>query len=211
MEAYKKLKQQRECVKAPVDTMGCACVDAGLGEETKMFQILVRLLLSSQTRDAVTHAAVAMLNEKLGILTPENVCNAPPDLIKECISKASYYSKKHEYLLEISQRLRNSPMLRSLEAVLALRGIGKKMAYLYMQHACGSTVGIGVDTHVHRISRRIGLCNTPDPERTRIELERIFERSEWPEINRVMVGFGQTICLPECFAKFVCPSSRCRK
>lgn len=213
MEIYKKIKQQREEITAPVDTLGCACVGEGTDAETKKYHILIALLLSSQTRDEVTHAAVAALNRELGGLTPRSICSAPADLVHDCIKRVGYHNKKLKFLLAVSERFLDAPLPSTLEETLSLPGVGKKMAYLYMQHACGVVLGLGVDTHVHRVSGRIGLSRAKSPEGTRRDLERRLPREEWPELNRVLVGFGQTICLPQrprcesCSAKSMCPSS----
>lgn len=219
MDLYQKIKAQRLTFSAPVDTMGCALAGKGLDEETRRFQILVALLLSSQTKDETTFAAVQTLSSRLGTLTPASVCAAPPELVHSCIEKVGYHNKKLGFLVEISRRLNGNADAggflapATLEDVLSLPGIGEKMAYLYMQHACGTTCGIGVDTHVHRISRRIGLTSSSSPRGTRLELERMFRAEEWPEINAVLVGFGQKIChsvrprCGECSIKDECPSS----
>lgn len=212
MDLYFKIKEQRKTIQAPVDSMGCCEVGKEHEGDVRRFQILVALLLSSQTRDEVTYSAVKSLNSFLGVLTPERVLRSAEDSLHKCIEKVGYHNKKVKFLIEISKRVRNA-MPTTLESVLKLPGIGKKMAYLYLQHACGKNEGIGVDTHVHRISNRIGLVQTKDPEETRKALESILETSEWKEINKVMVGFGQVICTPtkpkcsQCIVSKECPCS----
>lgn len=212
MDLYFKIKEQRKTFRAPVDNMGCYSVGVGHEGNTKKFQILIALLLSSQTRDEVTYSAIKSLNSFLGTLTPEHVLKSPEDSLHKCIEKVGYHNKKVKFLIEISKRVRNA-MPNTLEDVLKLPGIGKKMAYLYLQHGCGRNEGIGVDTHVHRISNRIGLVQTREPEETRKALEKMLETSEWQEINRVMVGFGQTVCTPtrpkcsQCIVSEECPCS----
>lgn len=86
------------------------------------------------------------------------------------------------------------------------------MAYLTMQEAWGKSIGIGVDTHVHRISNRLGwVSQTKTPEHTRKELEGWLPQPYWEPVNSLLVGFGQTICRPigprcyECPAREICP------
>lgn len=195
MDLYFKIKEQRKMITAPVDTMGCCSAGKEYEGDVKKFQILVALLLSSQTRDDVTYSAVKSLNSLLGTLTPEHVLNCPETLVHKCIEKVGYHNKKVKFLMEISRRVKDG-MPSTLEDVLRLPGIGRKMAYLYLQHGCNKNEGIGVDTHVHRISNRIGLVRTKTPEETRKALESVLERPEWQEINGVMVGFGQVVCTP---------------
>ncbi|KAM0681331.1 hypothetical protein GINT2_000531 [Glugoides intestinalis] len=210
MDVYFTIKKQRESIDAPVDNIGCYAAGKTHTGDVKKFQILISLLLSSQTKDEVTYEAVMALNSFLGVLTPTNVLNAKQEDIHNCIRKVGYHNKKTKFLISISQEV-ISGMPTTFEEVVKLPGIGKKMAYLYLYHACGKNEGIGVDTHVHRISNWIGLVKTKMPEQTRKELEKLFDKEEWPEIGRVLVGFGQTICRPvkpkcnECDAKSTCP------
>lgn len=195
---------------APVDSLGCSCVDQTLPEPIRRFHILVSLLLSSQTKDEVTRAAVQSLDHSLGSLTPENLLAANPKEIHQCINKVGYHRKKTEFLYEISRRVLDG-LPTTLEEALRLPGIGKKMAYLYVCHALGRAEGISVDTHVHRISNRIGMATTRDPEGTRRVLEKQLDKAEWGEANRVFVGFGQVICKAvkpkcnECCIQKECP------
>ncbi|KAI4292927.1 endonuclease III [Pancytospora philotis] len=213
MDLYYRIKQQRAGLAAPVDTIGCASVGLGLEGEARKFQILVALLLSSQTRDEITHAAVQRLNEQLGQLTPLAVLAAPEDTVHQCIRRVGYHNKKLGYLYAVSKQLCTGAMPTTLPDVLRLPGVGKKMAHLYLQHACGLSEGIGVDTHVFRISRRLGLSTGTTPERVGADLERLFPRDEWEEINTVLVGFGQVMCAAvkprcaDCCVKDECPSS----
>lgn len=79
---------------------------------------------------------------------------------------------------------------------MSLPGVGPKMAYLCMSSAWGRDEGIGVDVHVHRITNLWGWHKTRTPEETRLSLEQWLPREKWHEINHLLVGFGQTICLP---------------
>ena len=82
----------------------------------------------------------------------------------------------------------------SYNNLIKLPGIGPKMAYLILNIVNGEPHGICVDTHVHRITNRIGWVDTTTPEKTRKELEKIVDKSCWIELNPLLVGFGQSIC-----------------
>ncbi len=213
MEAYRKIEKQRKRIIAPVDTMGCAIVPEKNDLEIRRFQILISLMLSSQTKDHVTNSAINRLNDALGGLTAKNVCSASMEVLKKCIEKVGFHNRKVVNLVKIADHVCIHGMPDTLEHVLSLPGIGPKMAYLYLSHGCGKNLGIGVDTHVHRISNRIGFLQTVNAEGSRVALEKKFDPSEWMDVNRVLVGFGQTICQPinpkcgECDARFLCPSS----
>lgn len=210
MDLYQAIKNQRKSITAPVDTISPCKVAKSESEDIKKYQILIALLLSSQTKDEVTYAAVTSLNEILGVLTPENVLKAKEEDLQRAISKVGFHRRKLKFLVEVSKRVVNK-MPETLEETLKLPGIGYKMAYLYLLHACGYSQGIGVDTHVHRITNRIGLINTKTPEKSELELQKIFDKEEWIFVNSVFVGFGQTICkavkplCEKCCIKDKCP------
>jgi len=213
MDIYLKIKQQRTLINAPVDTLGCYCVDTTLSEELRRFHILVALVLSPRTKDEITHAALFALHAELNPLSPATLLAKSYDDIEKCIHSVGFSKRKTEYLFKISAAVQHA-MPESLQDTLRLPGVGRKIAYLYMQHAIGECVGISADTHVHRVSNRIQLVNTITPDKTSIALESILPRDEWCALNTVMVGFGQTICCaprPKCHlcaARDLCPSSR---
>lgn len=102
----------------------------------------------------------------------------------------------------------------TIAELIKLPGVGPKMAHICMNAAWGIVTGIGVDTHVHRISNRLGWVpsTTKEPEKTRQALEKWLPREHWDEINVILVGFGQTTCTPTkpkcgtCSLTKLCPS-----
>lgn len=82
----------------------------------------------------------------------------------------------------------------SYQELMEYPGVGVKIATLYFNHAEGANQGVGVDTHVHRISNRLGWCHTNKPEDTEKSLSTLFPSEAWPVINHALVGFGQTTC-----------------
>lgn len=107
----------------------------------------------------------------------------------------------------------------NIEELLKLPGVGPKMGHICMATAWNKITGIGVDTHVHRISNRLAWLktSTKEPEQTRIQLESWLPRDLWAEVNHLFVGFGQTICTPvrpkcaDCLNKHICPASTSKK
>lgn len=92
-------------------------------------------------------------------------------------------------------------MLKSIEDLMKFKGIGPKIANLFFQIAHKKNTGIAVDTHCHRIPNRLKWIKTSNPIKTKEALESIFPQSEWPYVNEVLVGFGQSICtakVPKC-------------
>lgn len=129
------------------------------------------------------------------------------------------FQRKVEYIKRTSVILLdkyNGDIPRTIKELCELPGVGPKMAHICMQIAWGEVSGIGVDTHVHRISNRLGWVRkqTKTPEETRNELEDWLPKPLWKEVNHLLVGFGQEICLPrfpkcsECLNKDICPFAK---
>ncbi|CAG8459359.1 12639_t:CDS:2 [Acaulospora morrowiae] len=222
-EVYQSIKEYRKTLVAPVDVMGCERLAEEPSKEitpqTSRFQSLVALMLSSQTKDQVTAAAIHELRQKLsGGLNLKSVLQADEEYLDQCISKVGFHRKKAKYMkqvAEICQDKYSGDIPNTVEELMKLPGVGPKMAYLCMNSAWKQNEGIGVDVHVHRITNRLGWCKTEKagPEGTRQALESWLPRNLWQEINPMLVGFGQTTCLPrmpkctECPVKDKCPSS----
>lgn len=237
VELIENMKTMRLANPAPVDSMGCdSCHDKDAPEnvrrdfkfneipkynqkfssfQVQRFQKLVALMLSSQTKDQVTYAACQRLKE-FGF-TPEKILAANTNALQEVIKPVAFYKTKAKYLQRTAKILieeYDSDIPETLDGLLSLPGVGGKMAHLCMRSAWDISTGIGVDTHVHRISNRFKFVNdTKTPEGTRYDLESWLPKEYWHEINTLMVGFGQTICTPlrpkchECISNNICPSA----
>lgn len=198
---YSLVKEMRLSRPAPVDTMGCERAhDTTATPQTQRFQTLISLMLSSQTKDTVNFATMARLRSSLpGGLTLDAILATPAPALNELISAVGFHRKKTEYIKRTAEILRerwNGEIPDTLEGLMALPGVGPKMAHLCMSAAWGMTLGIGVDVHVHRICNLWGWVRTKNPEETRKALEGWLPRDKWREINWLLVGFGQTVCLP---------------
>ncbi|KAF9301883.1 DNA N-glycosylase and apurinic/apyrimidinic (AP) lyase [Mortierella antarctica] len=207
---------------APVDTMGCerlAEVGDHIPPEVSRFQTLMALVLSSQTKDTVTSVAVRRLQRELkGGLTIQGVLDVPNEELNTMIGAVGFHNKKTIYMKQVAEICRTQykgDIPDTAEGLMALPGVGPKMAYLTLQCAWNKNLGIGVDTHVHRIANRLGWIKTEKdgPEATREALQSWLPKAHWREINYVLVGFGQVLCLPrgplcgECPVRDRCPSA----
>lgn len=115
------------------------------------------------------------------------------------IEKVGFHNNKTKYIKQAAQLLKdsfNSDIPDTVEGLVSLPGVGPKMAYLTMSAAWGRDEGIGVDVHVHRITNLWGWHKTKNPEETRALLEAWLPREKWHDINTLLVGFGQMLCLP---------------
>ncbi|EGI68191.1 PREDICTED: endonuclease III-like protein 1 [Acromyrmex echinatior] len=209
------IKEMRKSETAPVDTMGChKCTDPDASPVVSRYQSLVALMLSSQTKDQVTHAAMQRLNT-YGC-KPNIIAATPDDVLGKLIYPVGFWKKKVEYIKKTSVILLDKyggDIPKTVKELCELPGVGPKMAHLCMRTAWGEVSGIGVDTHVHRIANRLGWVKklTKTPEQTRNELEDWLPKPLWSEVNHLLVGFGQETCLPrfpkcsECLNKNICP------
>ena len=198
---------------APVDTMGCEDLFwQSAPPREKRYHTLTALMLSSQTKDTVTAAAMQRLHTELILqnpaadekippsgLTVENMLSCDPKHLDSLIGKVGFHNNKTLYIKAAAEMLNkeyNSDIPDTVEGLMRLPGVGPKMAYLCMSAAWGIDVGIGVDVHVHRITNLWGWHKTKNPEETRYWLEGWLPKDRWHEINKMLVGLGQTVCLP---------------
>lgn len=175
------------------------------------FRVLISCLISLRTKDEVTDMASARLFAKAD--TPAQMLDLKEKEIADLIFPAGFYRTKAKRIREISQTLANDYHGRvpdTLDELLQLKGVGRKTANLVLTVAYGKP-GICVDTHVHRISNRLGWVKTPTPEQTEMALRKILPKRYWIPINDWLVTFGQNICQPvspwcsRCPLQGVCP------
>uniref|UniRef100_A0A1A8RIL7 Endonuclease III-like protein 1 n=1 Tax=Nothobranchius rachovii TaxID=451742 RepID=A0A1A8RIL7_9TELE len=214
---FELIREMRSGRDAPVDEMGAEkCYDTEALPRVRRFQVLVSLMLSSQTKDQVTGAAMQKL--RAHGCTVENLLATSDEKLGELIYPVGFWRNKVKYLKQTSavlQRDFGGDIPNSVEGLVRLPGVGPKMAHLAMDIAWNQVSGIGVDTHVHRISNRLGWFRRPtkNPEETRKALEDWLPRELWSEINWLLVGFGQQVCLPvsplcsSCLNQNICPSA----
>ncbi|KAI5840453.1 DNA glycosylase [Morchella snyderi] len=198
---YAAVREMRSRIPAPVDTMGCErLADAASTPKIRRFQTLVSLMLSSQTKDTVNAVAMKQLQEGLpGGLCLESILAVEPKRLDELIHIVGFHNRKTIYLKSTAILLRDrfsGDIPNTIADLCSLPGVGPKMAHLCMSAAWDDTQGIGVDVHVHRITNMWGWVSTNTPEETRNALEAWLPRDRWREINHLLVGFGQSVCLP---------------
>lgn len=175
------------------------------------YHILVSCIISLRTKDAVTAEASARL---LALApNPKDLSNLEAEAIAEAIYPAGFYRNKGRQLREIGRILcsvheRLVPADR--QELLDLPGVGRKTANLVLGLGFGIPA-ICVDTHVHRITNRLGITATRTPEQTERVLETVLPRDLWIDINDLLVTFGQNQCHPtsprcsECPLADLCP------
>ena len=160
------------------------------------FRILIGCVISLRTKDEVSYAATDRLFGRVS--TPEAMSKLRQATIAKLIYPAGFYNRKAAQIREISKTLAAGHAGRvpdSLETLLELPGVGRKTANLVLTLGF-SKPGICVDTHVHRISNRLGWVETTHPDRTEQALRAILPRRHWIPINETLVRHGQQVCKP---------------
>jgi len=160
------------------------------------FLVLVSCLLSLRTKDEVTEAA----SRRLFALakTPEALLTLSLRTIEKAIYPVGFYKTKARTVHHISRELLRrfgGGVPNSLEELLTLKGVGRKTANLVVTLAFNKP-GICVDTHVHRISNRLGYVKTKTPDETETALRKKLPPKYWIEFNDLLVPFGQNLCRP---------------
>lgn len=214
---YDVVCSMRAAADAPVDSIGCdRLFDPKAPKSVQRYQILLSLMLSSQTRDQVTAAAMGRLKE--AGCTPQQVMKLSEAKLAALLVPVSFYNNKAKYIKETTRRIveeHAAEVPSDYQTLTSFPGLGPKMVHLFLQAADGKVEGIGVDTHVHRIARRFKWVppSAKSPEDTRKALEGWMPRELWDKVNHLLVGLGQTVCLPRhpkcdmCPAASVCPNA----
>ncbi|PHU15741.1 Endonuclease III -like protein 2, chloroplastic [Capsicum chinense] len=216
------IRKMRSAEDAPVDSMGCEKAGSFLPAKERRFAGTDSVILFVLIEDLLPTGAIQRLLQN-GLLAADAIDSANEETIKSLIYPVGFYTRKASNLKKVAKiclSKYDGDIPSSLEELLLLPGIGPKMAHLVMNVAWENVQGICVDTHVHRISNRLGWVSRPGtkqktrtPEETRESLQLWLPKEEWVPINPLLVGFGQTICTPLrprcaiCAVSDLCPSA----
>lgn len=176
-------------------------------ENKDPYKVLVRTILSQRTRDENTDQATKNLFSKYKDIY--EVVDAPTEDVEKLIKCSGFYRVKAARIKEVSRILIDQyggEVPDNLKELVALPGVGRKTANCVLVYAF-ELPAIPVDTHVHRISNRIGLVDTKTPEQTEVELAKVAPKELWIKLNDLMVQFGQNICKPMSPQCEICPIS----
>ena len=161
------------------------------------FQILIATILSARTQDATTHAASTRLFR--AARSPRTMAKLPVKQIERLIYPVSFYRNKARHVRACCEMLLTrfgGTVPSTLDELLMLPGVGRKTANLVLILGFKSVRNICVDTHVHRISNRLGWVTTATPDETEQALYRATGSRWWPYINLYLVTWGQNVCRP---------------
>jgi len=176
------------------------------------FQVLISTMLSAQTRDPVTHAASTRLFR--AARTPRTMAALSRARIERLIYPVSFYRVKSRHVKDACRQIVErfgGRVPDTMKDLLTLPGVGRKTANLVLILSHASRDNICVDTHVHRISNRLGWVRTRTPDQTEQALYRAVPRRFWPRVNLYLVTWGQNVCRPvyprcrACVVSSLCP------
>ena len=166
------------------------------------FQLLIATILSAQCTDEVVNRTTKILFKEYS--EPEQLAEANINTIKKIIRPTGYYSLKANRIKKTSKRIVrvfDSKVPNNMEDLLTLDGVGRKTANIVLSVAYKKTDGIAVDTHVKRLSNRLGLTNNSNPEKIEIDLMNNLKKENWDRFSILLILHGRKVCQarkPDC-------------
>jgi len=190
------LREIRQMDYGSTDRRATALAELQAAEVSDPFRILISTILSHRTRDENTTKATENLFSVYK--TPAQLANASLSDVRRLIRPSGFYNMKAHNIVRVSKQLVDEFGGRvpdNEEDLLKLHSVGRKTANCVLVYAFNKPA-IPVDTHVHRISNRLGLVKTKKPEETEAALVKTVPKRYWLELNDLFVRFGQTTCKP---------------
>ncbi len=179
------------------------------------WQLLVATVLSAQCTDKKVNEVTAQFFPRYP--DPEAVAEAPLEELEEILRPTGFFRQKARNLAASARFLldfHGGEVPASMDELLELPGVARKTANVVLSNAFNEHVGIVVDTHVKRISRRLGLTRHEDPVKIESDLMRLFPRERWLEVSDLFIAHGRRTCLAQrprchdCPVEDLCPSSQ---
>lgn len=179
------------------------------------FQILVLTILSARTTDRSVNAIRDTLFSRYP--GPGDLAAADPRDVEEIIRPLGFYREKARRVIGASREIVDRFSGRvpgRMEDLLALPGVGRKTANIVLAHAFGVHEGVAVDTHVARLSRRLGFSSRKDPGGIERDLMALFPKDAWGNLNYLLIRHGRAVCTarnpscPTCPLGDLCPSGK---
>jgi endonuclease III len=178
-------------------------------------ELLVATILSAQTTDVQVNRVTETLFSKYR--TAEDYADSTPDELEEDIRPTGFYRNKARSLRGMASALveeHGGEVPRAMSELVALPGVGRKTANVVLGNAFGTNEGIVVDTHVRRVSGRLGLTESREPVKIEQELMRLVPEGDWTIFSHLLILHGRRTCkarkpdCPNCILNDICPSAR---
>jgi endonuclease III len=181
---------------------------------TNPLEILVATMLSAQTTDVQVNRVTQKLFKKYH--SPEDYANADLKELEQDIHSTGFYHNKARNLQNCCKLLVDkfhSQVPKTMKELLELPGVARKTANIVLYNAYGTVVGIAVDTHVRRLSERLGLTQQKDQDKIEQELMQLTPKEKWMELTDLLIFHGRQICTAKkpqcqiCVLNKICPSA----
>jgi endonuclease-3 len=214
-EARRRVAPKRERIREIIDRLAAAHPDATIALRSHSdLELLVSVMLSAQTTDV----NVNRVTEKLFVKyrRPEDYLAVPPEELEQDIFATGFYRQKARALRGTMRMLIeefDGEVPRQLEQLVRLPGVARKTANVVAAEL-GNPQGIVVDTHVRRLSQRLGLTRQEDPVKIERDLMRLVPRQDWGRFPHLLIWHGRRVCIArmprceDCVLNDICPSSR---
>lgn len=175
------------------------------------FELLVATVLSAQSTDVAVNKVTPILFARWP--TPQELSRAPAQEVETILSKLGMFRQKTRNILALAQQLtaeHDGQVPRTLEQLISLPGVGRKTANVVLGVAFGAPEGVVVDTHVQRISQRLGWTQNDKPDKIEGDLMTLFSRRSWDPLSHTLIFHGRRICTARKPACAACPiAERC--
>ncbi|WP_458187373.1 endonuclease III [Haladaptatus sp. NG-WS-4] len=182
---------------------------------TNRLELLVAVMLSAQCTDERVNAETEHLFEKYR--SPEDYANADVDELADDLSSITYYNNKAKWIRSACRTIveeHDGEVPDTMAELTDLTGVGRKTANVVLQHGHDTVEGIVVDTHVQRLSRRLGLTEKERPEAIETDLMSFVSEEDWQQLTHLFISHGRATCTArspncdDCALEDICPSSQ---
>jgi endonuclease-3 len=214
-EARKKVGPKRERIRPVIERLAAAHPDAVIALRFRNdVELLISVLLSAQTTDVTVNRVTDRLFQKYR--RPEDYLAVPPEELEADLRPTGTYRQKARNLRGAMKMLVeefDGRVPTRLEDLVRLPGVGRKTANVVAAER-GATQGIVVDTHVRRLSQRLGFSRHDDPVKIERDLMRLVPQDDWARFPHLLIWHGRRVCIAraprcaECVVSDLCPSSR---
>jgi len=214
-EARRRVGPKRARIRPIIDRLAAAHPDATIALRSRSeLELLVAVMLSAQTTDVNVNRVTERLFEKYR--RPEDYLAVPPEELERDIFATGFFRQKTKSLRGTMKLLLeefDGQVPRRLEELLRLPGVARKTANVVAAEL-GEPQGIVVDTHVRRLSQRLGLTRNEDPVKIERDLIRLVPREDWGRFPHLLIWHGRRVCIArmprceDCAVNDLCPSSR---
>ncbi|MGH7618074.1 MAG: endonuclease III [Gemmatimonadaceae bacterium] len=179
------------------------------------FQLLIATILSAQCTDRRVNMVTPALFKRYP--TPDALAAASPEELEEMIKSTGFFRNKTKSLIGMATAIaerHDGRVPDEMDALVKLPGVGRKTANVILGNAFEKNEGVVVDTHVTRLSQRLGLTKNSDAVKIEQDLMTLFPREQWTMLSHLLIEHGRQICdarrpkCEECFLSDICPSSR---